>query len=292
MELLQTTPADPRPDAWLEMLSSLKKRGNVTNPRGERTIEIEDFHIDLDPRLDRFCAFKERAFSLKYLAGEFGWYLGADPNDTIIEVLSKFWGKIKNPVRPYWNSNYGVPIFLNHQFHNCVETLRVDPDSRQAAIILSTDGVIHSNTRDKICTNAIMFRIRKGKLNMTVQMRSNDVILGLGYDLPIFSFIQEMMLVALRNYMSLDMGLYHHTSASFHIYEKHWGMMDEIVENGGSSFYKTPIPQIASADEGGYLQHEYPLLMKRALTIQEPINIDAHPEYAFTQRLLRWVQGG
>lgn len=291
MELIKTTPADPRPDAWIEMLSCLRKHGSVTNPRGERTIEIEDFHIDLDPQRDRFCTFKERALDLRYLAGEFGWYLGGDANDTIIEVLSKFWRKIKSDHRPYWNSNYGVPIFQHGQYDSCLQALRDDVDSRQAVMVISNSSVIMSTTKDKICTNAVMFRIRKNKLNMTVQMRSNDIIFGLCYDLPIFSFIMEMAWAALKgDYPDLELGTYHHTSGSFHIYEKHWGMMDQIVESGESSFYKTPIPVISSDDEVTYLMNEYPVLMKRALVSREPINM--HPKYAFTQRLLRWVQGG
>ena len=56
-----------------------------------------------------------------------------------------------------------------------------------------------SNDKDKICTYSISFRIRKNKLNMTVNMRSNDFILGTQIDFFQFSVIQEMLL----KYLSL-----------------------------------------------------------------------------------------
>ncbi len=54
-------------EKWLEIFSCLKKFGRLSSPRDQKTIEIEDFHIDVDPLQDRFCSFTERNLSLKYL---------------------------------------------------------------------------------------------------------------------------------------------------------------------------------------------------------------------------------
>lgn len=274
---------------WAEMFTALRGRGKIISPRGERTIEIEDYHIDLDPLRDRFCTYRARDLSLRYLAGEFGWYLAGDPNDTIIQVLSSFWGKISNPNGTRWNSNYGVPIFKKKQYMNCLGILISDPDSRQAVIVINRRGVAMSDSRDKICTNAIMFRIRDNKLNMTVQMRSNDIVRGLCYDMPIFSMIMEMMLVDLRGYnhlSDLQMGIYHHTSSSFHIYERHWPMMDEILDayDKQLDYQVMNVPRIKSVDEVIYLQHGYPINMKRALVIKKYVS-----GWPFSDLLLEWI---
>ncbi len=76
--------------------------------------------------------------------------------------------------------------------------MRNDKDSRQACIMINRKEVMMGETKGKLCTNAIMFRIRENKLNMTVQMRSNDVIFGLGIDAVMFSFMYEMMYQRLK----------------------------------------------------------------------------------------------
>ena len=100
----------------------------------------------------------------------------------------------------------------------CVERkLRADPDTRQAVVTLWDPWLDNlDGARDYPCTVALNFFTRDGKLEMNTLMRSNDVWLGLPYDL--FQFTQLQL--SLANALACDIGYYYHTVWSLHLYER------------------------------------------------------------------------
>ncbi len=58
-------------EVWSEIFSDLKHFGKLCNPRGSKSIELEDYTINFNPMLDKFCSFPARNLSMKYIAGEF-----------------------------------------------------------------------------------------------------------------------------------------------------------------------------------------------------------------------------
>jgi thymidylate synthase len=80
-------------------------------------------------------------------------------------------------------------------------------------------------------------------------MRSNDGIFGLTNDIPTFSFYHEMLYVYLRDtkYPDLELGEYTHLADSFHIYERHYKMLKNIIQNAYE--HKVECPKIESAIE-------------------------------------------
>ena len=99
------------------------------------------------------------------------------------------------------------------------------------------------------------FRIRDDRLNMSVHMRSQDAIYGMTNDAPAFSFVHEMLYVTLRDtcYPDLQMGDYHHTADSFHVYARHFKMLDELCKDD-AAFTTIEVPRISGAREVDYLR--------------------------------------
>lgn len=243
-------------EVWSKIFDDLKNKGKLFSPRGQKTLEIEDYVINFHPINDRFCSFKDRNLSLKYLVGEMSWFLKGDPNDLRMESYSSFWKNIKNTYAPFYHSNYGEYFFKEKQFQYVYESLKKDKDSRQACMILCRKSVMMSNTKDKICTYAINFRIRENKLNMSIGMRSSDVIFGMGIDVFQFSVIYEMLFTILLDiYPNLQVGTYVHKSDSFHIYERHFDMLEKICNNG--DYYDIICPKISSSSEVDYLLNDF-----------------------------------
>ena len=236
---------------FLNIFSDLKRYGELTSPRGLKVLEIENYSYTLEP-YERFVSFKARRMNLDYVKRECLWYLKGDKYDTSICKHAKMWSRLINKDGSI-NSNYGQYIFGDqNQFDVALKTLLRDPDSRRASIvILSQSHLADPDTNDYPCTYSINFRIREGHLNMTVRMRSQDAIFGMTNDAPNFSFIHEMMYVSLRDsdYPDLRMGEYYQTADSFHVYERHFRMMEAIIDQGSSGFVSIDCPRIHSLTE-------------------------------------------
>lgn len=117
-----------------------------------------------------------------------------------------------------WRYHFGVD-----QIRAVVKMLYDDHTSRRAVIQMYDPIFDLSGGRDVPCNTVIYFRIRNGALHMTVSCRSNDIVWGAyGANAVHFSFLQEFIASQLK----VEMGTYSQVSNNFHIYEKHWDLMD------------------------------------------------------------------
>ena len=138
-----------------------------------------------------------------------------------------------------FNAPYGHRI-RNHgvadQLEQVIDTLALDPTSRQAVCQIWDQNDLMKDTKDKACNMSIVFRIRNGELCITVYNRSNDMIWGAyGANAVQFSMIQEY--VAAR--LGIPMGTYDQVSNSFHVYlEGPGGALWDKLEH-----YHSNVPQ-------------------------------------------------
>jgi thymidylate synthase len=110
------------------------------------------------------------------------------------------------------------------------ESLINDKDTRQAILRFSLPEHQWVGNKDQTCTMHGNFLIRDDKLHLSVVMRSNDLVLGLVYDLPWFCSLIDRMVEELKPYYpSLTKGFYTHTVHSLHIYEKNEEMVKRML---------------------------------------------------------------
>jgi len=226
---------------FLQLYHDVAARGVETCPRGQRVLEVEDHMFTMRPH-EKFTSFKARKFNLNYLKTEFLWYLRAEPDDDIITDHAQIWKDIVQPDGTFF-SNYGQywfgPTFNGLKW--VFDTLVADQDSRRAVIpMLSTNHCFHDN-KDVVCTESISFRVRGGKLNMSVNMRSQDAVWGLTNDVACFHFLWEMLAKMLR----VPQGTYTHKVDSLHVYERHFKMLDELLKQGMNGYYEVDVPAIS-----------------------------------------------
>ena len=221
-------------EAYVDLCKQIRDNTQyVSSPRGMKIKENlgVQFRI-INPR-DRLPRVAARNFSLAYFVAETLWYLNADDSTEWISYYAPFWSNISDNNKTA-NSAYGARIFKTHprigngnivQWDYVKEELRKDPDSRRAVIHIRTpsDSIIES--KDVPCTLSLQFFIRENKLHLHVSMRSSDIILGLAYDVPAFTTIQEI----LANELGVELGEYVHTSNSLHCYERDFEMLDAIA---------------------------------------------------------------
>jgi thymidylate synthase len=226
-------------EAFLQMYKDVWA-GESVKPRGQLCKEVTDYKLSLNMSDSPWTSFKARNLNIKYAKQEFLWYSRADKYDNSIEEYASMWQKIRQDDGSYF-SNYGQYIFPK-QFWFVVNELLIDPDSRRASIVLLKSEHLFRANKDVVCTYAINFRIRNGKLDMTVMMRSNDCIFGTTNDVFCFSMLYRMV----HSMLETEVGTYTHFVNSLHVYEKHFPMIQAIIEGGMSnymhvdSFWPTP----------------------------------------------------
>lgn len=229
-------------DLFLEVLNGVMHNGSVLAPRGQKIREIENAMIELNP-IYPCMSFTDRKFNLEYAKKEWIWKLTGNRYDESIKDHAKAWADLAD-VDGGYNSNYGQYFFgKQNGFEWVVHELIRDKDSRRAVIPLLNADHLRTNNPDHVCTESISFRIRDDRLNMSVNMRSNDVIWGLTTDAITFCLLYRMVYVYLREfYPELGIGIYNHKADSLHIYERHWPMANAILQAGPDAYTAIEIP--------------------------------------------------
>jgi len=211
----------------------------ISSPRGMKVKEKLGVRFEITNPRHRIPYVPARKFKIQYMIAETLWYLSGNNETEWIANYAPFWKDISDDGITA-NSAYGARIFGSHprvssgnlnQWEYVINELRNDPDSRRAMIHIRTpdDSIIGS--KDVPCTIALQFFIRDNKLHQVVSMRSSDLVLGISYDVPAFTFLQELM----ANELGVELGTYIHISNSLHVYERHFEMLDEILDKHSSA---------------------------------------------------------
>lgn len=224
-------------EAFVSELSELKTSGSLVKARGSNQLEKVFVNFEISDPTNINVTVESRKFNQRYAIAEWLWYLSANSKVNNISKLASIWKDIQDPYGEV-ESNYGSYIFsLDKNFSRSqwswvVNELLVDRDSRRATISINQPYHKEKNVKDYPCTQYIQFFIRDNKLHMGVNMRSNDIIFGLCNDIFTFCLFQQLMLNELNDRgLKLELGSYFHHAGSLHIYERHFKMMDNILNN-------------------------------------------------------------
>lgn len=207
-----------------------------TNPRGMKI--KENLGVILEIEDPRSCMYNNtrRSSQFRYIAGEMLWYFLGKNDVEYISKFSKFWENLKNEDGTA-NSAYGHLIFNMKnedglsQYDWAITSLIKDKDSRQAVMHFNRPRHQYLSNKDFVCTMYAVFHIRDNKLHLKVYMRSNDAILGTPTDVAFFCTLQQQALNHLKEaYPDLELGTYTHCDDSYHIYERHFDLVKEMIQ--------------------------------------------------------------
>lgn len=240
--------------AYLGVLDDVYHNPEFTSsPRGQLVRETLDYQFRvMNPTSEPVVTFDvDRNKVIEaYTAKEVELYNSCSNSVDDFAKASKFWKQLANPDGTI-NSAYGYLIWKNKSLGNrrfeasqysinevkrdsgvlsnsdrtpwewAKMSLIQDQHTRQAILRFSLPEHQWKGNKDQTCTMHGIFMIRDDKLNLSITMRSNDLMKGLVYDLPWFTSLIDRMLEELKDtYPSLEKGHYTHSVHSMHIYEK------------------------------------------------------------------------
>ena len=207
---------DTATDAFESLYDVIMQNGITTNI-GTKALYNVGFTILLPEK--RAITTPWRKWSAKYAEREWQWYLSRNRSVEDIKRFAPTWDKMHNGDNIV-NSNYGWQWSRKNQLGNCIEQLRKNPNTRQAWISIFDGKEKDQYEYDTPCTLAVGFDVHSRNLNMTVIMRSCDLVYGFCNDQYCFSKLQEYV----ANELNLNIGTYYHFAHDLHIYEKHFNL--------------------------------------------------------------------
>lgn len=219
----------------------------VTSPRGMKILENTNVALVLENPLSCLYSNQRRSSQKKYISAELLWYFMGRKDVEFIKDYAKFWTSIQNEDGTV-NSAYGNLVFTKKnrfgysQYDWALKSLIKDRDSRQAVLHFNMPEHQYLTNKDFVCTMYAIFQLREDRLNLTVSMRSNDVILGLPTDVAFFATLQGQMLSHLKSkYPDIRLGTYTHIANSLHLYEHHFKLVEEMFDH---DFTREEIPPV------------------------------------------------
>lgn len=250
-------------EVYPQILETLLKEGDDVSPRGYKTKELHPACIQINNPRKRVLSHSIRNCNYGFMVGELLWILQGSNKLDHVAHYNKQWEQFSDDGETL-NGAYGQRIFnwdglfdvidttykdeegnthpnfelmqiTMDQFECAYNKLYYDKYTRQATISLfnPVQDYNSNGTKDTPCTNIIRFMIRNNKLDMTVFMRSNDIILGTPYDIFNFTMLQEIM----AGRLNIDVGIYYHIIDSLHIYDNHYEMAQNIIDNPEKDIY-------------------------------------------------------
>jgi len=207
-------------DALFLGLDSLKAHGVYQESRNGTTIEFDEPVTTTYARpTERVLFYKERDANPFFHLMESLWMLAGRNDTAYVTDYVKSMIDFSDDLLTF-NGAYGyrwIHHFDVNQLAVVIKRLRNDPEDRRCVVgMWDPRHDLDLVTKDQPCNTHIYFKIRRGKLNMTVCNRSNDMIWGAyGANAVHFSVLQEYMAAMI----GVDVGVYNQVSDSLHVYD-------------------------------------------------------------------------
>lgn len=199
-------------EAFEILYETISRVGQSTNID---TKAIYNVSVEIQNPTDRNITTHWRKWSKNYAEREWNWYLSANPSVQEIKKFAPMWDKMHSG-NNIVNSNYGFQWSRNKQLQKVIEQLQKNPNSRQAWITIYDGKEKDNYDFDTPCALAVGFDIKPNSesVDMTVCMRSNDLVYGFCNDQYCFSKLQEHV----AHLLNRPVGTYTHFAHDMHIY--------------------------------------------------------------------------
>lgn len=219
-------------ELYKEALITTMVKGYKTKPRGFDCHEISPCTLILTDPTKNILNDKVRKINKAFAAAEF-MHIWTGRSD--VEFIAQFNSQIRKFSDDGLNffGAYG-PKWVNQSLY-IFKILKEDPWTRQAVMTIWRENP--PQTKDVPCTIALHFIRRPiDTLNLIVYMRSNDIWLGLPYDIHNFTCLQ----IAVTDKLGLKLGTYTQVDGSLHAYaQDSIKIRDCIMELKNTDYEKT-----------------------------------------------------
>jgi thymidylate synthase len=211
---------------WHRAKVLIESEGKSDNSRCGRTVENLHILLELDNPVEKWVYKRNPPISIGFALAELMWIVNGSQETKIIDFwnpnLKKFAADKDSNI---YHGAYGYRLKFEHgidQLKLAYQALHKNSNNRQTVMMIWKPEIDIPNqkgkprSKDIPCNICSMLKIRNGYLDWTQILRSNDLFIGLPYNIVQFTSLQEIM----AGWLGIKVGSYNHYSDSLHIYEK------------------------------------------------------------------------
>lgn len=213
---------------YIEALENVLHKGKrETNKRtGTDILATHGYSFSYD--MNYLPVLYLRKVWIRSAAAELAWFLSGSKHAGWINDQTTIWkeftdkdGNIPTAYGYRWSKAFGYD-----QVDNIMHKLRNDPTSRQQVLLSWNPMVDNVKPAANIpCPLIYIINIIDNKLNIHLTLRSNDVWLGLPYDVMTACLLGR----ALANSLNVELGELFYSIAHMHLYENQWSLASEAI---------------------------------------------------------------
>lgn len=241
--------------------------------------------FELSPRGGRLVWLKRRRFNPFFGLAELSWVLaGSDKVAPLTFYLPRMQEFSDDGITLHGAYGYRLRHrFARDQLSDAVDELSRDPYSRRVVLTLWSTEDLGRATRDVPCNTAVYLRVRDRRLDIMICNRSNDLYLGVPYNILTFAGLHAY--VAGR--LGLDIGWQRHITDSLHLYEHDFARAQAVVAHNSEEMIAQAVSEVPRWDLAGYAQLDHERL---TLLYDEVVN-GGHDGLAVRNSFIAWKRG-
>lgn len=206
------------PKNFEKIAKHIRVNGSLQKSERGDTREMLGAHLVLTNPLDRIDTHQWRKMNFPFAIGEWlAMMHGYDGIDFFTKFIKSYDQYSSDHM--HLDGAYGLRIRNGStsasDIDAVIDKLKDKPESRRAVLsIYNGTDLYGAGGLNTPCTLSIQFLLRQDKLNMIVNMRSNDLDYGLTNDIVVFTMLHEYV----ANKLGAQAGFYHHMVGSLHYY--------------------------------------------------------------------------
>jgi thymidylate synthase len=214
-------------------IQALKDCLAVTSPTPSRVGFVYDLGpavFELEPGKLNLLTLKNRALNPFFAIAEAAWVIGGLNRLDTLNYYLKSYDDFSDDGMTL-NGAYGFRLrqhFGYDQLEVAIDELKNSSSSRRCVLSMyAPEDLKNGASKDIPCNTSVMLKIRNGALDLTVTNRSNDIHLGVPYNL----FVFQVLHCYLASKIGVEIGYQRHFTDSLHLYERNMSETKEVLNS-------------------------------------------------------------
>lgn len=209
----------------------------------------------------RLCFLKERNINPFFALSEFSWIIEGNNLVEPLQYFIKDYNKFSDDSETL-NGAYGFRLlkyFEINQLEKAISELKKNKASRRVVLTMYSPDDLNKTSNDIPCNTSIYLKIKDNKLDITILNRSNDLFLGVPYNVFIFYLLQLYIVKELN----CDIGTQTHFTDSLHLYTKDLEKVERILNNNSLEEIKYIEENIQKFDIASYISENHKRILEK-----------------------------